>query len=73
MWSFDVRTRKGIEQTITGMLIRNFNLKGNQNKIAETTAKEIITFLHDEEKNLIIPPIESPWVWFKKMRLWIRA
>lgn len=68
-----MRTRKGIEQTLTGMLIRNFRLTGEQNKIAAETAKEIIQFLHDEEKNLVIPPIESPNKWFKRIRLWLTA
>ena len=69
-----MRTRKGIEQTLTGMLIHNFQLTGKeQNEKAEVTAKEIIKFLHDEEKNLIIPPIESPNKWLKKFQFWINS
>jgi ferritin len=66
-----MRTRKGIELTLIGILIHNFQLKGEQSEMAVETAKEIIQFLHDEEKNLVIPPIESPRKWFKRIRFWL--
>ncbi len=51
-----MRTEKGVQDTIAGMLIR-FN--GSKNELSyNEQAKEIMDFLKEEE-NLNIPPIED--------------
>lgn len=52
-----MRTRKGIKDVITGILVRNFRLRGEQSGTALNTSEEIVLFLQ-EEGNLVIPPKE---------------